>query len=466
MRTLALPPRAHRVRCHPPTTTGLLLALWLAPVAGRSADAPGRNHTPRMSYVDNGVIRVGIDLALGGAITYLSPSGANRETNVINSFDWGRQVQLSYYSGPVPFQPPGAQLSPSWRGLGWNPIQAGDCFGHTSRVLAHTNNGQSLYVKCVPMQWPLENVPGECDCEVWLTLDGPVVQARCRLNTHRSDHAQYPGRNQELPAVYVNGPYHRLMTYRGDRPFTGDALTRIETRLDKDGHWGHWTATENWAAEVNDAGWGLGLWSPDVCVFDGGFAGEPGQGGPLDGPTGYLGPVRPEIIDHNIVYDYRYELILGSLASIRDYVYHHAVRVDAPAWRFDRDRQGWHYRNAIDAGWPIRGELDIRLAQKNPQLVSPVFFARADKTARVVMEAAFDPGCTEVALAWRIFGQEGEFSGVTAQKVVADGQFHRVEINLAEAPGFGGNITQIRIDPRFSGATSRMRLKSVSFAAR
>lgn len=453
----------------PPLKLPGLLALTLtfaaplttAPAA--SAESPGRHHTPQMSYVDNGVIRLGIDLNLGGAITYLSLSGTNPALNVINSYDWGRQVQLSYYSGPVPFAPSGAQLSPSWAGLGWNPIQAGDCFGHTSKILQHTNDGQSLYVSCVPMQWPLENVPGECDCEVWLALDGPVVKARCRLNNHRSDHTQFTGRNQELPAVYVNGPFHRLMTYRGEKPFTRDTLSRIEERLDKDGHWGHWTGTENWAAEVNDAGWGLGIWSPEVCVFDGGFAGEPGKGGPFDGPTGYLGPVRPEIIDYNIVYDYRYELILGSLESIRDYVYQHAQRPAAPAWRFDHDRQGWHYRNATDAGWPIRGELDIRLEQTNPQLVSPVFFARADAVAKLILDAAFGPGCEEVAVAWRKFGHEADFSGVVAQRVTADGQFHRVEINLAESPGFGGSLTQIRIDPKFSVKTSRLRLRSVSF---
>ena len=450
-------------------TAATLVALGLMPPAASPAEVSGlpeHNHASQMSYLDNEVIRLGIDLNVGGAITYLSPSGTNKETNVINSHDWGRQVQLSYYSGPVPFRPPGARLSPNWEGLGWNPIQAGDCFGHTSRVLQHTNDGRSLYVRCVPMQWPLDNVPGECDCEVWLALDGPVVKARCRLNNHRSDHTQYTGRNQEMPAVYVNGPFHRLMTYRGDRPFTHDALSRIETRLDKDGHWGHWTGTENWAAEVNDAGWGLGIWSPDVCVFDGGFAGEPGKGGPLDSPTGYIGPIRPEIIDHNIAYDYRYELILGTLDGIRDYVYQRAPRAAAPSWRFNRDRQGWHYRNATDAGWPIRGELDIRLDQKNPQLVSPVFFARSEEVAKVVLEAAFDPGCEEVRVAWRKFGQESEFSGVVAQRVTADGQFHRVQVDLAASPGFGGSVTQIRIDPRFSGLVSRMRLRSVSFEKR
>jgi len=417
-----------------------------------------------MSYLDNGVIRLGVDLNLGGAITYLSPSGTGRETNVINSADWGRQVQLSYYSGPVPYHPPGTRLAPSWQGLGWNPIQSGDFYGHTSRMLETTNDGRSLYIHCVPMHWPLDNVPGECDCEVWLSLDGAVVKARCRLNNHRDDHTAYPGRNQELPAVYVNGPFYRLMTYRGAKPFTGDALSRIEARLDKDGHWAHWIATENWAAHVNDAGWGLGVWNPEVCEFDGGFAGEPGRGGPLDGPTGYIGPVRPEIIDHHIVLDYHYELILGTLDEIRRQVYANARPPTAPVWRFEKDRQGWVYRNAVDAGWPIRGELDIRLDQPNPQIVSPMFFAQAAAASRVILDAAFDPGCPEVAVAWRKWGEQPDFSGVVTAKVAADGQFHEVAVPLAGSPGFGEPIAQLRIDPRTGQAPSRVRIRSIRLA--
>jgi len=54
-----------------------------------------------ISYLDNGVIRVGVNLNLGGSITYLSKSGGS--TNLVNNADWGRQIQMSHYSGPVPF---------------------------------------------------------------------------------------------------------------------------------------------------------------------------------------------------------------------------------------------------------------------------------------------------------------------------------------------------------------------------
>ena len=80
--------------------------------------------------------------SLGGAITYLSVSG--KDENVVNSFDYGRQIQMSYYSGPVPFSVGDKQPAPHWKHLGWNPIQTGDDFHHGSRVIdARTTVGKS-----------------------------------------------------------------------------------------------------------------------------------------------------------------------------------------------------------------------------------------------------------------------------------------------------------------------------------
>jgi len=80
-----------------------------------------------MSFVDNGTIRVGINLDLGGAITHVSPS--NSKENIINSHDWGRQVQMSFYSGPTPFVPNGKQPHSTWRfwgGTRSNPVIVSD----------------------------------------------------------------------------------------------------------------------------------------------------------------------------------------------------------------------------------------------------------------------------------------------------------------------------------------------------
>jgi hypothetical protein len=44
--------------------------------------------------------------------------------------------------------------------------------------------------------------------------------------------------------------------------------------------------------------------------------------------------------------------------------------------------------NAVDAGWPIRGELNVLLEQEDPQLHGPVGFWQASDAGILVMHAA------------------------------------------------------------------------------
>lgn len=405
-----------------------------------------------MSYLDNGRIRLGVDLDLGGAITYLSKSGTDR--NVVNSADWGRQIQMSHYSGPVPFAPAGHEPRKEWAGLGWNPIQCGDSFGNRSKLLDTKNDGKSIYVKCVPMQWPLNNVPGECTFECWLRLDGDAVQVRSRLLNARTDHTQYDGRGQELPAVYTNGPWYRLMTYTGDKPFTNDKLEQRPAVF----MWTSWQSTENWAALLDDHDFGLGIWHPGDTAFVGGFAGKPGAGGPKDGPTGYIAPVLNEVIDWNIDYDYRYTLILGSLDEIREYVYKHTPRPKPPTYAFRGDRQHWIYRGASDSGWPIRGGLDLSLAALDAQLIGPDGFWEASGATKLTLDGSFDSGITGVKVFWKRYDSP-EFSEAKSARleVEADGKRRRFVLNLGSLPEYRGCITGVRIDLRGSlGAKARI----------
>ena len=98
-------------------------------IAGRAATALP---TPRMTYLDNGNVRIGMDLALGGAVTFIS--GKDHPGNLINSADLGRQIQMSHYSGPWPYEVGDKKPHPAWVGLGWNPIQTGDCHLNPARA--------------------------------------------------------------------------------------------------------------------------------------------------------------------------------------------------------------------------------------------------------------------------------------------------------------------------------------------
>jgi hypothetical protein len=436
------------------------MLICLSAMAGESK----KRAEPRMSFIENGTIKLGVDLNAGGAITYLSP--ANNEANLINSYDWGRQVQMSYYSGPVPFVAGDNSPKDHWKHLGWNPIQAGDDFGHGSKVLEHRNDGKSMYVKCIPMQWPLDNEPGECTFESWLELDGNTVRARCRLLNQRSDKTHYSARNQELPAVYTNGPYYRLMTYCGAKPFTDGELTRIQKDPKKTFPWTSFSATEHWAALVDDNDWGLGVWQPACLRFLGGTAGKMGSGGMHDSPTGYIAPVENHIIDHNIQHEYTYTLIVGDLKTIRDYVKEHSRREKLPRFDFKTDRQGWYYANASDKGWPIDGELNIVLDKNDPQLLSPDVFWIAEDAPKLMIEAAFKTSEPQAQIFCRPFAEgAGDTQPITFE-IKPDGEFRTYEVNLSRARDYRGAMMRLRIDPVSKGGEGQfVRVRKIYFAA-
>ncbi len=141
-------------------------------------------------------------------------------------------------------------------------------YGNRSAVLAYTNNGRQIYVKCRPMQWALNHVPGECTFESWIRLQDKVAIVSNRLINLRTDTTeQFTGRHQELPAVYAIGKLHRLFTYTGLSPFTGDALTEI---VNSGPPWAYWHATESWAALVDNSDWGMAVLNPGAHLFVGG----------------------------------------------------------------------------------------------------------------------------------------------------------------------------------------------------
>jgi hypothetical protein len=117
----------------------------LSPFSGRA-----QQPAPKLTFLDNGEVRIGMDLSLGGAVTFISSK--DHSGNIINSADLGRQIQMSHYSGPWPFEVGDKKPNQAWAGLGWNPIQTGDCYNNPSAVIEHRNDGKQLYIKCVPMQ--------------------------------------------------------------------------------------------------------------------------------------------------------------------------------------------------------------------------------------------------------------------------------------------------------------------------
>ncbi|MBR5414392.1 MAG: hypothetical protein IK105_00465 [Thermoguttaceae bacterium] len=336
-----------------------------APVFDAIPDAYDYGDEP-MRYLENSRVKLGIDLSIGGAVTWLSDTKYGG-VNMINSCDWGRQIQLSYYSGPIPYiGPNGEQPNESWRNLGWNPIQSGDCYGFQSKVISFEQTGNTMTVRTIPMLWPNANLPAECIFEVVYTLTSYGFYMDATIINSRSDRTQYAARSQEMPAVYTNGSWYKLVSYLGDNPFQNEATTVLVDKNDGNGWpWLKYYCPERWSALLDSRNRGLGVYQPDSAYFAAGFFGGDslkGVGGAKDAQTGYIAPLETMILDHNIEQTYRAYFIVGSLSEIRSRVYQLAGQTlpTLPEWTFDGDRHYWTYSgSASDSGLPIDEGLDV-----------------------------------------------------------------------------------------------------------
>ncbi len=399
----------------------------------------------QITYLDNGVIRVGVDLERGGAISYLGEHGSG--SSVVNIYDLGRYIQQSYYSGPDPFIPPGATQHPAYAGWGWNPVQAGDVYGYPSAVIDSYNDGSTIYAMSVPKQWALRNVDSECTMEVWVTLDENRVHVRNRLVNARNDTTRYGGRHQELPAIYTVGTLHRLFTYTGSAPFTGDGLTQIHNSGPP---WAYWNSTENWSALVDNNDWGLGVFLPGATLTVGGFAGSPGWGWPASFNTGYISPLHTDLIDHDIVYEYEYTLILGDLhADIRSYACANAP-APGPNLLFHRDRGHCLPRHLSDSSPPFDGFWRLILDQHDPQVTLPPGMWDASDVPRIYIQAACSTATDHAEIFFAL--EDGTFSGDRRVQftVIPDGQVRTFQVDLHSHPLYSGAITRLRFDPIIS----------------
>jgi hypothetical protein len=399
--------------------------------------------TSPFTYIENDAIRLGIDLKRGGSIGYFAEVSTGK--NVVNTHDLGRWVGPSYYAGPKPFGTP----HEGWKDWPWNPVSAGDVYGFAGEVLEKKIGKDELYIRTRPKQWALKNTPAECTIETWIVLKDRTAEIRHRLNNDRKDDTQYPAMDQELPAIYTIGSLHRTFAYTGDKPFTNAKFTEIAKKPAKDGKpdWSTFYPTEGWAVQVNDDDFGLGIIHPGVGRFLGGFYGKETKGGTADDATGYLAPVRREILDAKIVYEYRYVLVLDSVSAIRKYAVDHRPKESLPDYRFAKDLQGWTYANASDDGPPKR-LLKVKLEKDDPQLIGPEGFWLAADVPVIFIRAAFQTKQTTAELYWQTM-ESRSFNAERSVRfeIVGDGKMRTYAVELSKAKAYCGAIVGLRFDP-------------------
>ena len=426
----------------------------------RSPRLPTRASVDSFVFLDNGIVRIGIDTSRGGSVGWFGPSGGD---NFINIHDFGRETQVSYYTGPQPYNPPGCNLPPPpspYSAFPYNPIGAGDLYGNAARILSIQTNAAntSAIVTSIPQQWACNNTPAEGTLVKTLTLVGAAAEVTAVLTLNRPDHTPYPPFQQELPAVYVTGAACELWAYVGDAPYTGAPAQRFVPPQPADGGIAL-RVPEQWVAMLQPGGGpGVGLWHPETTYFasmrwNSTFSGC--VGGPYDDVTGYVSGRFNEVLDWDATYAYNYSLVWGDVAAIRAYAGAKAAAGEAhsgPDWSFAGSRAHFTPVNANSSIAPAWAALSM--PDPDPQWHSGYAWWDASAVPMLYVTAAY--GTAQHDASAQLFYCREDMPDFDAAHVVdfdvqADGVWHTYAVALAGGFGYSGVMVQLRLDPVIAG---------------
>ena len=266
-----------------------------------------------MLYLDNGIMKVGASLAAGGAlchleslnrsvVEYLDNKGKVRidenidanevntiseAVNFINVHDLGREIQQSYYSNVTEengYKPDDEVL---YDGIGdgylYNPVQAGSAGDKQTQIIDYELTENKLYVKSRPQDWFFDNTQTDSYMESTYTFD----EGGALIVTNRfTNFAQFTDMDKvwisghEIPAVYIVQPLNYFYCETVDGVINDPGLSPIpaessirRTSVLQEVEGNYWyelqasTVIGDWLANVNDVGFGLGMYIPNVQRF-------------------------------------------------------------------------------------------------------------------------------------------------------------------------------------------------------
>ena len=419
--------------------------------------------------IDNGVIKVGLDLTRGGAINYISHSGTNR--NLVNIHDEGRYIQQSYYAGNVLDRTDEGQAS-NWSPWPWNPIQVGDAFGNRAEILDSWQRGDSLYVKCIPMLWDMNNEPAEATMEQWTILNDNVLEVHNKLTCFRTDtiYGENILRDQELPAVYPISALKNLYTYIGGNPFEHDSVVNLPVVNLSSGFWGRYLGvSEHWMAFVDDNLSGMGVYNPLSTYFLAGMAGDPGYEA-ADGSTSYIAPVKKDALSKNSVYEYTYYIIIGMVDEIRDKVYALNENQPQPAyktsWEFNEDNnfEGWQC-NGASVGEVKDSVLTMEVVAPDPFMTNmDAILIDAAKYDRLYIKMKNTTPDSVADMFFKRLDAPTQYNRIRFYTVTEDTLFREYEIKLTDSPQWYGTIVFLRLDPVSNVDSGKVFVDYIRFA--
>ena len=297
-----------------------------------------------VTYFENESIKIGVNMEWGGALSYyedldsnvqaVSDNGIiridsnasqrygteslNDSVNLINCHDTGRLVQQSYY-GTENYE----MGFFDGRYCAYNPVQGGNQFNDSSKIVDLRIDEDSVYVKCRPLDWAKEKeYITDSYMEATYTLCGDMLKTSCRF----VDFSGYDpaSRNQEIPAFYGAATMDNLYYYDGNAPWTDDELSTMDG-LDEYlyAHYPAVSPTEKWAALSGgfDDSFSIGLYIPDsLHILAGVYSTVTAQTENPDtsNPTSYLAGAREMVFRSFDPIEYDFYISTGTVDSIRN----------------------------------------------------------------------------------------------------------------------------------------------------
>ncbi len=454
-------------------------------------------------YIENPRYKLGVRLIWGGGINYLEDKTVdiNRLKNLVNQADTGRLIQQSYYGVQE-----NAQYKPSkYNGSTWcyNPVQGGDVAQNHSRIIDIVVTEYSVYVKSQPMDWAKDNSITPSYMENTYTVYSDRIQVDNRFVdfsnwTHRSTH-------QELPAFYTVSYLSRFTLYNGTKPWTDDTLSY----RDNLGFWGDSTYyndctfllknsnTETWCAWTNpDKDFGIGLYVPNVDSFLAGRHAFNNSKESTNGATNYVAPVNTILLKSFEALEYSYLISTGSVEEMRDvFKENKSFAANASLHKNYQSRRvpdstvatnenSYADLNQKPSGGNTEGKigalLDLTIREGSTHLVAShnaaiAFHSAAQGTSLTV--TGEDPNVTVVyggvlsaddyriiEITYMIPTSNSKGNGVTdlflcagditnptadasvREKLIADGQYHTLTVDLSGKSFWTGDIHKVRFD--------------------
>ncbi|MBQ7639207.1 MAG: hypothetical protein IJS90_09940 [Clostridia bacterium] len=267
-------------------------------------------------YLENDFYKIGVKLNWGGGLCCFIDKGSDTYGNLLNSYDTGRLVQQSYY-GPLEIEgyENGVYGDTVWR---YNPVQGGDQYGNTSKLVALEKTEDQIRVVCRPLDWAQDNMT----TQTYYTNVYTLTEKGLSVTNTAVDFllTQWEDGGQEIPAFYTISALGTFVFYDGEEPWT-DAPLRVESDL---GFWGGKPAfnlsennTETWCAWTDDTGYGIGLYTPIATRLLAGRFLYDGTSESNANPTNYVAPLGMYHLNFDEPFTYMYYLTSGTIQDVR-----------------------------------------------------------------------------------------------------------------------------------------------------